>query len=130
MKRPTQLAFLTYPELYRWWRSATPAEQKRATSKAANGQVLVSKSKGANDLHDYEIAKSILDTATESLAELLTDHESLVQTGEQLVALSRCLKEHVSHQLSKLLKTFTLKKRSLVRSMNVTLTQQLLLVRE
>ena len=25
LQRPTQLASLTYPEFYRWWRSATPA---------------------------------------------------------------------------------------------------------
>ena len=74
LKRPTQLASLTYPEFYRWWRSATPAEQKKATSKAANGQVLVSKTKGTNDFRDYEIAKGILDTATESLAKLLADY--------------------------------------------------------
>ena len=43
LKRPVQLTSLTYPEFYRWWRSATPAEQKKASSTAAIGQVLVSK---------------------------------------------------------------------------------------
>ena len=85
---------MTYPKFYRWWRSATPAEQKKATSKAANGQVLLSQTKGANDFRDYEIAKNILNTAVENVAEILADYESLVQTGEDLVALDRCLKEH------------------------------------
>ena len=67
LKRPAQLASQTYPELYRWWCSATPAEQKKkSTSKAAHGQVMVSKTEGANNFRDYEIAKSILDTTTES----------------------------------------------------------------
>ena len=39
-------------------------QQKKAVSTAANGQVLVSESKGANDFRDYEVAKSILDMAT------------------------------------------------------------------
>ena len=94
MKRPVQLAPLTYPEFFRWWRSATPADQKKAASTAANGNVLVSKTNGANDFHS--IYKSILDAATESLAELLADYESLVQTDEDLVALKRCLKEPIS----------------------------------
>ena len=36
LKRPTQLDSLTYPEFYRWWRSATVDEQRkvaRATSR-------------------------------------------------------------------------------------------------
>ena len=66
LQRPTQLAPLTYPEFYRWWRSATPAQQKKAVGTAANGQVLVSETKGANDFRDYEIAKSILDRARQS----------------------------------------------------------------
>ena len=94
LQRPTQLAPLTYPEFYRWWCSATPAQQKIAVSMSANGQALISETKGANDFRDYEIDKSILDITIDSLAELLADYESLVQTGEDLVALGRCLKEH------------------------------------
>ena len=40
LKRPVQLAPLTYPEFFRLWSSATPAEQKKAASTAANGNVL------------------------------------------------------------------------------------------
>ena len=29
LQRPTQLAPLLYPEFYKWWRSATPAQQKK-----------------------------------------------------------------------------------------------------
>ena len=71
---------------------------------------MVSKTKGANDFRDYEIAKGILDTATESLAELLEDYESLVQTGEDRVALSRCLKEHVSPPVIKAIENFYIEK--------------------
>ena len=133
LQRPARLASLTYPEFYRWWRSATPAEQKKAASKAANGQVLISKTKGANDFHDYKIAKSILDTATESLAEILADYESLVQTGEDLVALGRCLKEHnVSPPVIKAIENFYIEKgvEPLLCSMNVTLSQHSVIVGE
>lgn len=104
LKRPVQLASLTYPEFYRWWRSATPAEQKKVTSVVANGQVLISKTKGADDFHDYDI----FHTATENLAELL--FESLVQTGEDLVALERYLKENnVSVFVIKAIKNYYIK---------------------
>ena len=49
LKRPVQLGPLAYPEFFRWWRSATPGEQKKAASTAANGNVLLSITKGAND---------------------------------------------------------------------------------
>ena len=35
LQRPTQLAPPMYPEFYRWWRSATPAQQKKAVSMSA-----------------------------------------------------------------------------------------------
>lgn len=47
LKRPVQLASLTYPEFFRWWRSATPTEQNKAAKIAANGQVLRFKNKRA-----------------------------------------------------------------------------------
>jgi hypothetical protein len=107
--------------------------KKKAVSTAANGQVLVSQTKGANDFHDYEIAKNILDAATETLVELLADYESLVQTGEDLVALARCLKEqNVSPPVIKAIENFYIERgiEPLVRSMNVTVSEHSIIVGE
>ena len=108
-------ACLWHPEFFRWWHSATPAEQKKATKTAANGQVLVSKH-GAND---YEITKSMLDTARESgwvVRRLWITSADWWRSGGPWEVLERTC----HHQLSKLLKTFTLKRElSLVRSVNV-----------
>ena len=47
----------------------------------------------------------------QSLAELMADYESLVQTGEDLMALSRCLKEHnVSSPVIKAIEISTLRR--------------------
>ena len=67
--------------------------------------MLVSKTKGANDFSMRYVAKSILDAATESLAELLAEYESLVHP--------------MVHPIE-----------PLVRSMNVTLTEHAVIVGE
>lgn len=69
----------------------------------------------------------------QSLAELLADYESLVQTGEDLVALGRCLKErYVSPSVIKAIENFYIEKgvEPLLRSMNVILTEHSLAVGE
>ena len=57
------------------------------------------------------------------LAELLADYESLIQTGEDLVALARCLKEHnVSPPVIKAIENIYIDRgvELLVRTMNDT----------
>ena len=55
LKRPPALHALTYPEFFRWWRSATTAEQRAATRKEAAGDVHCKKD---DDFQDFVTAKS------------------------------------------------------------------------
>ena len=89
LNRPPQLAELTYPEFYQWWRSTTPAEQK-AASEAKSKHVI--KCKGADDFEGYLRATSDLREAHSSLAALFCECDLQVETAHDLLALCRCLK--------------------------------------
>ena len=91
LKRPTQLDSLTYPEFYRWWRSATQDEQKKA-ARATSQRVI--KCKGADDFKAYLDAKSALESAQALLADLLSECNLQIQSGYDLLALKRCLKAY------------------------------------
>ena len=63
----------------------------------------------------------------------MADYESLVQTGEDLMALKRCLKEHnISPPVIKPIENFFIEKgiEPLVLSMIVTLTEHAVIVGE
>ena len=89
LKRPIQLDSLTYPEFYRWWRSATQDEQKKATQ--ATSQHVI-KCKGADDFKGYLNTKSALESALALLADLLSECKFQIQSAYDLLALKRCLK--------------------------------------
>ena len=71
LKKPIQLDSLTYPEFYRWWRSATQDEQKKA-AQTTSQHVIKCHCKGADDFKEYLDAKSTLESALALLADLMS----------------------------------------------------------
>lgn len=86
--RPAALHALTYPEFYRWWRSATTAEQK----KVCEGDPHNLHSKGSNDFQDFVHAKERLENAQTELSELLSQCDSVIGDEHDLWALKKALK--------------------------------------
>ena len=86
LKRPSSLDVSTFPEFYRWWRSAT-TEQNKASKDARNIT-----SKGSDDFEDFMNAKQRLDGATEVLSELLSECEVVIRDGYDLLDTCVALK--------------------------------------
>ena len=84
-------SLILLPEFYRWWRSATKDEQKKA-AQAISQHVI--KCKGADDFKGYLNAKSSLESALALLADLLSDCRYQIQSCYDLLALKRCLNAH------------------------------------
>ena len=91
LKRPVGLHSLTYPEFYRWWRSATTAEQKKATAEH-EGEDYSVKCKGSDDFEEFLCARKTLDGAQARLSDLLQRCDAQVGDGHDLLALNRALK--------------------------------------
>ena len=85
LQRPSSLYSLTYPEFYRWWRSATTAEQKKSSSRAS--QACDIQCNGSNDFEDFMHAKENLEEAQTTLSELLSELEVEVRDGSDLLAV-------------------------------------------
>ena len=90
LQRPTSLYPLTYPEFYRWWRSATTAEQRKAEQ--SDGDACVGRSKGSNDFRDFMHAKKRKDQAVAELSQLLIQCQADVRDCYDLLALCTALK--------------------------------------
>ena len=90
LKRPSSLYSLTYPEFYRWWRSATSAEQRKAESEHADDAYSLN-SKGSDDFSEFMCAKTTRDGARVQLSELLDECEVNIKDAEDLLALTRTL---------------------------------------
>ena len=87
LNRPTSLRPLTYPEFYRWWRSATAAENK----KASEVESYTIQCKGSDDFGEFMCAKQKLNNALTVLLEQLANCELEVRDGYDLLALCRAL---------------------------------------
>ena len=83
LKRPSCLYNLTYPEFYRWWRSATTAEQQKVSEH--EGDKCDKRSKGSNDFEQL-YAKHKLEASQTELSELLTECGVEVRAGHDLFA--------------------------------------------
>ena len=90
LKRPVGLHSLTYPEFYRWWRSATTAEQKKVTAEH-EGEDYSVKCKGSDDFEEFLCARKTLDGAQARLSDLLQRCDAQVGDGHDLLALNRAL---------------------------------------
>ena len=90
LKRPSGLYSLTYPEFYRWWRSATSAEQRKAESEHADDAYSLN-SKGSDDFSEFMCAKTTRDGAQVQLSELLDECEVNIRDAQDFLALSRAL---------------------------------------
>lgn len=88
LKRPPGLQALTYPEFFRWWRSATTAEQRIAAAKEEASNV---QCKGDNDFHDFVTATQTLDEAKVQLSQVLAECEVEIGDGQDLLALCRAM---------------------------------------
>ena len=86
LKRPAALYDLTYPEFYRWWRSATTAEQRKSERNARDLNP-----RGCDDFQDFMLAKDKLEAALAELSQQLSQCTSVIQDGHDLWALSTTL---------------------------------------
>ena len=94
LKRPPQLDSITYPEFYRWWRSSTSQEQKKAFQSALKRKPLMIKCKGPDDFQGYQLARSELAAAEEQLASILSECDYDINSTYDLIALKMCLESH------------------------------------
>ena len=97
LKRPPQLDSVTYPEFYRWWRSATTQEQKKAFQSASKRKPLLIKCKGADDFKGYHLARSEVAAAKEQLVDVLNECDLQINSTYDLIALKMCLQKHDVH---------------------------------
>lgn len=87
LQRPSQLLSFTYPEFYRWWRSANSGEQKNAVSTTKKQEACSMKCKSPDDFQDYLRTKSVVDSAISQLLSFIAESKIQLQSDDDIRAL-------------------------------------------
>ena len=94
LQRPPQLERLTYPEFFRWWDSASSAQQQKASDAAAKGGTYSVTRQGTDDFASYMDASRCLQSTERSLFQLLNGSTYSCEDGDDVIALVKSMKYH------------------------------------